>query len=385
MSLILFHTAPPTSITQTPSSQPFSAMEAITVFLFLLVCGIVILRATYTHTNVYSQCHRNWKAFSPLFKGLESPALTQTSEISLKDTPRYTLPSLQPKGPSPTSMGLRRLESANWLIIDEKYLYEHSLRKTLFTTHHSQVVRCLEGSEQACYEVLDLAVEFLSTRYPQHFTTRDTPSGPAIHNHLTGESFEVGNKCRTPLETAARLAMEDFNILVKDPETGDHHLMASATLFPAGWKLNKRIGFSMAQLHAPVPAWKKNLGGSVNRYFDHLNPRTSMERYNLFIQSSPHLFMDAPEEPSTSTTPDCLYVRRERQTFRRLPKSHAVLFTVRTFMQPLTELNGDEACALREQVRGWQGESWVYKGGKVWGKAFKEWERRVDGLVGESG
>lgn len=63
--------------------------------------------------------------------------------------------------------------------------------------------------------------------------------------------------------------MEDFNILLCDPESEDPEewkLMASATLFPAGWKLQERIGCSMAVLHAPVPGWKEKLGKSVNRY-----------------------------------------------------------------------------------------------------------------------
>jgi hypothetical protein len=85
-----------------------------------------------------------------------------------------------------------------------------------------------------------------------------------------------------------------------------------------------------------------------------------MERYNLFIQASSDLFMDAPEIAHPSTTPECLYVRRERQTFRRLPKSQAVLFTV----------------ALRQQVGGWEGLSRRYKGSEAWGNAFAEWERR---------
>jgi hypothetical protein len=65
--------------------------------------------------------------------------------------------------------------------------------------------------------------------------------------------------------------MEDFNILLKNQETGEYELKASATLFPAGWKLQERIGTSMANLHKPVPGWKEKLGGSVNRYTPSLN------------------------------------------------------------------------------------------------------------------
>ena len=67
---------------------------------------------------------------------------------------------------------------------------------------------------------------------------------PTIRNRFTGDIHEIGPQSSNPLEIVARLAMEDFNILMKDPVTGEYTLQASATLFPAGWELEKRIGTS---------------------------------------------------------------------------------------------------------------------------------------------
>lgn len=208
------------------------------------------------------------------------------------------------------------------------------------------MLQVLKPAVSATYEVLDMTVEFLLERYPDYF---ELVSSEKILNKLTGEEHIIGSSCSNPLETAARLCMEDFNILLQDPEEGEDaewKLMASATLFPAGWKLQERIGSSMAVLHAPVPGWKEKLGKSVNRYFTHLTPRTCMERSNLFIQTTPILFQDTPEPPRSPTHPltaSDIYVRRERQTFTRLPKSGAVLFTVRTYMEGLME-----RCARRD-------------------------------------
>jgi hypothetical protein len=102
-----------------------------------------------------------------------------------------------------------------------------------------------------------------------------------------------------------------------------------------------------------------------------------MERYNLFIQSTTDLFVDCPEVERTASepqlTPDELWVRRERQTFRRLERSGAVLFTVRTYMQRLVDVEGEQACALRSQVAGWEDDIRAYKGEAVWGGAFRRW------------
>jgi hypothetical protein len=101
-----------------------------------------------------------------------------------------------------------------------------------------------------------------------------------------------------------------------------------------------------------------------------------MERYNLFIQTTNELFQDEPECPSPSPVilrPENITVRRERQTFTRLEKSGAVLFTVRTYMQPLTDLTEEEAEGMLSQIRGWESEMKTYKGWDHWGKVVEEW------------
>jgi hypothetical protein len=165
------------------------------------------------------------------------------------------------------AMGLKRLDQSNWLTLDSKYLPEHTIRGNLLNSaSRPDVIQCLPGSEAACNEVLETVTTFLTSRFPQNFILSGTSSEPKIHNHLTKETYPIGPKCPNPLEIAARLSMEDFNILIKSPETEEYHLQASATLFPAGWKLQERIGTTMSNLHAPVPRWKEKLGHNVNRY-----------------------------------------------------------------------------------------------------------------------
>ncbi|TGO51125.1 hypothetical protein BCON_0168g00100 [Botryotinia convoluta] len=296
---------------------------------------------------------------------LPTPPKTQPGS----QKPAYVLPPLKPTSPHPTSMGLKRLDKSNWLTIDSTYLLEHELRASLLETHGPCVLQVLPPAVPATYELLEMVIEFLLDRFPDDFSLVDENT---ILNKLTGEQSIIGSKCKNPLETAARLCMEDFNLLLQDPseEDGEWKLMASATLFPAGWKLQERIGSSMAVLHKPVPGWKEKLGKSVNRYFTHLTPRTCMERSNLFIQATPILFQYIPEalpSPSSPLIPSDIYIRRERQTFTRLPKSNAVLFTVRTYMEKLVDLNSADAEAMAKQIRGWDGELARYKGVGIWG------------------
>lgn len=111
-----------------------------------------------------------------------------------------------------------------------------------------------------------------------------------------------------------------------------------------------------------------------DRYFDHLSYKTPMERTNLFIQTTSELFQDAPEPvPVVPVKPRDLMVRRERQTFRRLEKTGAVLFTVRTYMSPMINLGNEELKALKSQVAGWEDEVRSYKGGDLWGPPLDAW------------
>jgi hypothetical protein len=186
--------------------------------------------------------------------------------------PPYVFPPLKPPTSPHMTMALKRLDRGNWLAIDDTYLRAHSTRAALLRDHKPSVLACIPSSELACREVLSLVSTFLSTRYPSSFriTSSATPSLASpfarereITNRLTGERFALDGNTE-PLETAARLAMEDFNVLARD-EVGEYRLMASATLFPAGWNLRERIGGTLATLHGPVPRWRERLGCNVNK------------------------------------------------------------------------------------------------------------------------
>ena len=73
-------------------------------------------------------------------------------------------------------------------------------------------------------------------------------------------------------------------------------------------------------------------------------------------------------------------MRRERQTFRRLPRSGAIVFTVRTYMIPLLSLGAEEVKGLRSQIRSWEGNMAVYKGVASWGELVLGW---CDEMLGE--
>ncbi len=109
-------------------------------------------------------------------------------------------------------------------------------------------------------------------------------------------------------------------------------------------------------------------------FFSRIRENNEMERSTYFIQATP------PEEPLLSNMfrPDTLsqqaspkardiIVRRERQTFRKLPKSGAVLFAVKTALTPLRDLEQEERLNMAREIRSWPDDIAAYKGRDFWG------------------
>ena len=301
---------------------------------------------------------------------------------SHKEVARSSLPQLRTIKHK-MNMGLKPCDFEFWLTIDASYDYFHKTRSELLRDYKENVLSCLPNTDIACKEVFDRVVRSLIQNYPTLFVLQGTGSNESICNLMTNESFYLNTN--TPLEDASRLAMDDFNILSKNPKDGQYNLVASATLFPAGWKLEERIGYPLDKLHSPVPRWKTVFRNTVDTFFDKIadGKMEPQERYNIFVQTSPDLFT---REPADTTSPDPseigkviglrfedVYIRREKQTFSVLPQSKTVLFTVRTFIEPITELSITELTDFYNGVKLWKDDIASYKGINRWGPVLDKY------------
>lgn len=64
--------------------------------------------------------------------------------------------------------------------------------------------------------------------------------------------------------------------------------------------------------------------------------------------------------------PHNIIIRHERQTFRRLPKSGAVIFIVKTSITPLVHFPKEELAGLAAEIRSWPEDIAEYKGRGLW-------------------
>jgi hypothetical protein len=192
-------------------------------------------------------------------------------------------------------MGLARIDEREWLIVDERRDVELALRARLLDERRDEVFFALPGSEAASAEVLAL---------------------------IDGD--EHG---RHRLEAAGRAVQEDLCVLV--PDGGGFVLGAACVCFPSHWRLADKVGLPVAAIHAPVPRYDEELAAKVDGFIARLRPGTVVARRNWTIHELEDLF--APACPPVQGVPPAdQWLRSERQTLRRLPRSDAILFTIRT-------------------------------------------------------
>jgi dimethylamine monooxygenase subunit A len=150
---------------------------------------------------------------------------------------------------------------------------------------------------------------------------------------------------------------------------------------------------SLAEIHLPaVPHYATKLQKSMDRFFLRLQPDTPYMRFNYAVTVSPELFHPdshhnlTPEvlaergiadgegdESAGKLSAESLWLRVERQTLQRLPRSKGILFSIRTYMTRMDEVAKEDAAAgaLRTQIESYSEEVARYKNKGLWWNALR--------------
>ncbi|KIV84646.1 hypothetical protein PV11_00419 [Exophiala sideris] len=293
-------------------------------------------------------------------------------------------------GPHHVTMGIKRTTLDDWVELDHKYVQRYNYKRHLFSTYPEKTIQHLPGSEEASFEALYLLADLLPRRYPSMFQA--TSSG--INNLVTGDIWDLRRespiwKDYHPLQVMGLLTTEDWFIMQPDEEDSSvTRLRAGANCFPAGWKIQERIGHSLWEIHAgKVPMYEEKLAISMDRFFQKLRVDSPVMRFNYAIDNSPELFHInshhnlSPDEQDPVDL-DGLFLRVERQYLQRLPKTRAIVFSIRTYVTPIRDVTKDKdvARALRTSVKSYGPELAIYKNKPLWNDVLAA---HLDEVVGE--
>ncbi|MGX7894647.1 heme-dependent oxidative N-demethylase family protein [Tsuneonella sp. HG222] len=146
------------------------------------------------------------------------------------------------------------------------------------------------------------------------------------------------------IQQAARSHWEDMCLLVPGPE--GYVLVAGAVAFPTDWSLADKIGLPLGGVHAPIHGYAEQLSAGVDHFMATLAQGAIFGRANWFVVADRSLRYrpDTPAEQrfahvSAENAGETLFVRSERQTLRRLPRTGAIVFTIGVYLAPLSSLS----------------------------------------------
>ena len=248
--------------------------------------------------------------------------------------------------------GLAPLDPEAWIETDERYAEQMAYRERLIADRRDVVFAETNGSAAAQDELFAMLLANLSAR-------SDFEVGDAVRRP-DGEIVEMGNE--PSALNAGRLVQEDFCILERGPE--EYLLTAAILCFPSRWSLAEKIGRPLTAIHGPVPDYTDDLAKRVNRVFEGVKVGLPLWRANWTIHDHAE-----PHQPSGDWRweegGDTLVIRVERQTFVRLPETQAVVFGIRTFIDPLEAVTRDQAAALLELCSAHDVDEIDYRGGEA--------------------
>lgn len=256
-------------------------------------------------------------------------------------------------GPPWHAMSTRGLDDAQWLVVDGHLDAELAERRRLVDEHPDVVVASVPGCEEADVEVAGAIAS------------------------ATGRRLDAD---RPPLVAAALAVQEDLCVLQRD-RAGTWRLSSGVVCFPSMWRLPDKIGLPLAEVHGPVPAYADELADRVDRFVDRLRTERPVWRRNWLVHASDELHLPEPPPPTAQPPdiPDGLWLRSERQTLRRLPRTDAILFTIRTQQAPLgvVAARADVAAGLAGAIESWSPELVAYRNAAAWRAPAVAWLRSL--------
>jgi hypothetical protein len=275
----------------------------------------------------------------------------------------------------------------HWFDVDEHYVAEMELRERVLAADPDRVMSLPHMEEQG-WDLLALVMEKYAADYPEHFVLRKDGAEWHWENRLLGleRKFVFGDAGTLPcgpLEYIGRQAQGDWVLL--DQREGDLWMDAGVLTFPADWSLRFDLGMSFEEWHGPVPlAHEAGVFKRAKQFLMRIQPAEPWQRFNWTMtvgrrwDTSSETY-DRWGASRGLVTPEnageLVHLRVEVQVLPRLPRTHGLLFQIRTYLISLDELATNPAWAkrLRRVLESLPPEMADYKGLSRYRRTVVDW------------
>jgi hypothetical protein len=230
--------------------------------------------------------------------------------------------------------GIAPIDLCNWIQIDEAYSAQMQRRKELISECLPQVFQLMPHALPMAQEVLEQVLK--------HTPQIRVEDGIAVRP----DGVRINLDFDQPLQTLGHLVQEDF--LIHEQQGSDHVLVGAILCFPASWTLAQKFGKSTIDIHAPVDEYDDLMASKVERLFSAIRHEQPLMRRNALRYADPELFQPNRDGDLGRVGNQGTYIRSERQTLVRLPRTRAVVFSVHTYQVKEENLTPAQAAGLKK-------------------------------------
>lgn len=234
--------------------------------------------------------------------------------------------------------------------VDEHYVAEMHDRALVL---QEDPLRCqaLPHMMLAQWDLLELLMASMARDYPEHFSLERDGDRWHWSNRPLGidQAFTFGDAATlpcAPMEYVTRQCQGDFCLL--DQRDGNLWMDAGMVTTQADWSLDFDLGMNFMEWHGPVPlAHELGVFDRALKFMLNLQQGSPVRRLNWTMTINPRLDT-SPETyhkwgPDRATvTPenagDKVHLRVELQALWRLPRSNAIVFSIRAYLIKLREI-----------------------------------------------
>lgn len=232
--------------------------------------------------------------------------------------------------------GLNPMDRGDWVIVDSAFAAQMAYADHLLAQNRNAVLAIDACGDVAARELLEHVLAAVAV-VDGYFVGADLVRRP--------DGVEVALDWDQALLSARSLVQQDLCLMM--PIGGEHVLVGGAMCFPASWTLSEKFMRPMTGIHEPVAQYSADLAHRVERMFGMMRPEQDMWRANWLIYNDPHLHQ--PRRGGEGRPRDVVtdqWMRVERQSLCKLPKSGAIVFGIHTIVVPIGRLSKDQRDSL---------------------------------------
>jgi hypothetical protein len=234
--------------------------------------------------------------------------------------------------------------------IDEHYVSEMRDRAMVLQEDPSRC-QALPHMMPAQWDMLELVMVSLARDYPDLFTLHRDGS----HWHWINKPLHIDQKFTfgdvnslpyEPMEYIARQVQGDFSI--QDQRDNQLWMDAGIITSQADWSLDFDVGMNFFEWHGPVPlAHEAGVFERALKFLLNLQIANPVRRLNWTmtvnprLDTSPENYHKWGKDRTTITSENVgqkLHLRVEMQGLFRLPRSNAILFSIRGYLMSLEQI-----------------------------------------------